>query len=240
MSYITITIEEVVDSIVISPISNEDTVTITIQDAVYVVGGVGGGAVDSVNGQAGTVTLDTDNIGEGVINLYHTEDRVAATANVAANTTHRTATDNPHGVTKEQVGLSNVNNTSDLNKPVSTATQSALDAKISADGSVTTHSDVTDAGSGAIITGTERTKLNGIEAGATADQTGAEIITAIDTELGNTDWQGGGGGGGGWTRSFLSADVVATTAVETPPELIMEIPDAFLLSMAQIAGSVVE
>ena len=33
---------------------------------------------------------------------------------------------NPHQVTKAQVGLSNVDNTSDLNKPVSTATQAAL------------------------------------------------------------------------------------------------------------------
>ena len=35
----------------------------------------------------------------------------------------------------------------------------ANDAKVSADGSVTTHSDVTDAGSGAIITATERTQI---------------------------------------------------------------------------------
>lgn len=33
---------------------------------------------------------------------------------------------NPHKVTKAQVGLSNVNNTSDANKPISTATQTAL------------------------------------------------------------------------------------------------------------------
>lgn len=37
---------------------------------------------------------------------------------------------NPHGVTKAQVGLGNVDNTADINKPVSTATQSALDAKL--------------------------------------------------------------------------------------------------------------
>lgn len=37
---------------------------------------------------------------------------------------------NPHGVTKEQVGLGNADNTSDLEKPVSTAQQEALDRKI--------------------------------------------------------------------------------------------------------------
>lgn len=39
---------------------------------------------------------------------------------------------NPHSVTKEQVGLGNVDNTSDLDKPVSTATQTALNAKYDA------------------------------------------------------------------------------------------------------------
>ncbi|MFL0165586.1 pyocin knob domain-containing protein [Candidatus Clostridium helianthi] len=36
---------------------------------------------------------------------------------------------NPHGTTKADVGLSNVDNTSDLNKPISTAVQSALNGK---------------------------------------------------------------------------------------------------------------
>ena len=42
---------------------------------------------------------------------------------------HIAATNNPHSVTKAQVGLGNVDNTSDANKPVSSATQSALDGK---------------------------------------------------------------------------------------------------------------
>lgn len=37
---------------------------------------------------------------------------------------------NPHSVTKSQVGLSNVDNTSDVNKPVSTAQKAALDKKL--------------------------------------------------------------------------------------------------------------
>ena len=43
--------------------------------------------------------------------------------------THEGRKDNPHAVTKAQVGLGNVNNTSDLAKPISTATQNALDGK---------------------------------------------------------------------------------------------------------------
>lgn len=45
-------------------------------------------------------------------------------------TSHTSNTSNPHAVTKAQVGLSNVDNTSDVNKPISTATQTALDSKV--------------------------------------------------------------------------------------------------------------
>jgi len=50
-------------------------------------------------------------------------------ATVDAVRTHSTDTNNPHAVTKTQVGLSNVDNTSDLNKPISTLIQSALNLK---------------------------------------------------------------------------------------------------------------
>lgn len=46
-----------------------------------------------------------------------------------ARNTHESNKSNPHGVTKAQVGLGNVDNTSDVNKPISSATQAALDAK---------------------------------------------------------------------------------------------------------------
>lgn len=42
---------------------------------------------------------------------------------------HSQTSGNPHGTTKSDVGLSNVDNTSDVNKPVSTAQQTALDFK---------------------------------------------------------------------------------------------------------------
>ena len=45
-----------------------------------------GGAVDSVNGQTGTVVLDTDDVSEGATNLYYTDARVSANSSVAANT----------------------------------------------------------------------------------------------------------------------------------------------------------
>jgi hypothetical protein len=65
-------------------------------------------------------------------------------------------------------------------------------AKVSANGSVTTHSDVTDAGSGAIITGAERTNLSnqsgvntGDEPTATTTAEGVvELATTAETDAG--------------------------------------------------------
>ena len=58
--------------------------------------------------------------------LTNLQNEVTNTLGTQINT-HTTNTNNPHSVTKAQVGLSNVDNTSDLNKPISTATQNALD-----------------------------------------------------------------------------------------------------------------
>lgn len=50
-------------------------------------------------------------------------------AEQTALSAHMARTDNPHAVTKAQVGLGNVDNTSDTDKPVSAAVQAALDLK---------------------------------------------------------------------------------------------------------------
>lgn len=49
--------------------------------------------------------------------------------NLSTLTGHTGNSSNPHGVTKAQVGLGNVDNTSDADKPVSTATAAALGGK---------------------------------------------------------------------------------------------------------------
>ena len=51
------------------------------------------------------------------------------TTNLKANIESPTFTGTVSGITKAMVGLANVDNTSDLNKPISTATQTALDLK---------------------------------------------------------------------------------------------------------------
>lgn len=59
--------------------------------------------VTSVAGKVGVITLDTDDVSEAT-NLYYTDVRVSANADVAANTTHRNTTGNPHATTAAQVG----------------------------------------------------------------------------------------------------------------------------------------
>lgn len=54
---------------------------------------------------------------------------IDAKADAATLTAHTSNVSNPHNVTKAQVGLANADNTSDANKPISTATQTALNAK---------------------------------------------------------------------------------------------------------------
>lgn len=71
------------------------------------------------------IPADTDDLSEGATNLYYTEARVSVNTDVAANSSHRAATDNPHAVTKAQVGLSNVPNTDATARANHTGTQAA-------------------------------------------------------------------------------------------------------------------
>ena len=59
---------------------------------------------------------------------------VTSPTNLDTVLSHLSNVSNPHSVTKSQVGLANVDNTSDAAKPVSTAQQAALDGKV--DGNV--------------------------------------------------------------------------------------------------------
>jgi hypothetical protein len=79
------------------------------------------------------------------------------------------------------VGLSDVDNTSDLNKPVSTATQTALNGKAD---SIHTHLDATGSVAG-FMSASDKTKLDGIASGATAN-TGT--VTSV---VGGTGLSGG-------------------------------------------------
>jgi len=82
------------------------------------------------------VSDDSDDITEGSVNLFLTSAERTKIANslttiTGSNHSQLTLDDgtNPHGTTKSDVGLSNLDNTSDANKPVSTAQQTALNLK---------------------------------------------------------------------------------------------------------------
>lgn len=75
----------------------------------------------------------TINVAISAASVPSSEEIIASLGYTPANdedlTNHVEDTSNPHGVTKTQVGLGNVDNTSDADKPVSTAQQTALNAK---------------------------------------------------------------------------------------------------------------
>ena len=110
--------------------------------------------IDSINAEISSINEDINELDEGKadkattlagygITDAYTKDEVNTELDkkldktVAAETyativnlnSHTSNTSNPHSVTKAQVGLGNVDNTSDLAKPISNATQAALDLK---------------------------------------------------------------------------------------------------------------
>ncbi len=70
-----------------------------------------------------SITTSFGKIRKAISQLMTNTTALNSKASTSALSSHTTSTSNPHGVTKSQVGLGNVDNTSDLSKPVSTATQ---------------------------------------------------------------------------------------------------------------------
>ena len=86
------------------------------------------------------LTLKADKADTYTKSEVDTKDLSVANTAQSNLTAHTSNTSNPHSVTKAQVGLGNVDNTSDANKPVSTAQQTALDGKVDKTGDVMTGS----------------------------------------------------------------------------------------------------
>jgi len=91
----------------------------------------------------GTVTLpSTTSIGSvsntEIAYLNGVTSDIQTQLNAKAPTADPTFTGTVSGITKSMVGLGNVDNTADADKPVSTATQTALDAKLSLSGGTMT------------------------------------------------------------------------------------------------------
>ena len=134
--------------------------------------------IDDLNPKASPVAGDQLEIDDGAGGSFKTtkaqlqaalQADVDAKADSSDLTAHENDTNNPHSVTHAQLPDNGTN------------THAQIDAHV--DGPVTDHTDVTSAGSGQIITATERTKLNGIEAGAQNNTnsnagTGAGLVLA--------------------------------------------------------------
>jgi len=87
--------------------------------------------IDDTSGLSQRIFINETNIGT-IGNLTTTAtDLVEAVNEVSTSLSGHESivTGNPHAVTQTEVGLANVDNTSDINKPVSTLTQTALDLK---------------------------------------------------------------------------------------------------------------
>jgi len=95
-------------------------------------------ATTNVHGIADTAALATKTYVDNADNLKSNIAGPTFTGTVTIPTLSVTTT--ATGITATMVGLGNVDNTSDANKPVSTATQTALDAKASLSGAVFTGS----------------------------------------------------------------------------------------------------
>ena len=102
--------------------------------------------------------------------------------------THIANTSNPHGVTKSQVGLGNADNTSDTNKPISTATQTALNAKVTANGAITgaTKTKITYDAKGLVTSATDATTADINDSTNRRYVTDAQLVVIGDTSGINT------------------------------------------------------
>ena len=94
------------------------------------------GLVTSVNGFAGVVVLDTDDISEGSVNFYYTDARVSAHPDVVSAITHIADMSNPHNT-----GLSNMASCtlSELNSLITDATLDSISGTRTPTVHATTH-----------------------------------------------------------------------------------------------------
>lgn len=109
-----------------------------VNDSIAAINGEGEGSINKVLSDAKAYTDQaTNNIQQQLTQEVDRATQAESTLN-ANLTAHIDRTDNPHKVTKVQVGLDKVDNTTDLEKPISVATQAALDQKAPIDSPIFT------------------------------------------------------------------------------------------------------
>ena len=137
--------------------------------------------------------------------------------------THVARADNPHTVTKAQVGLGAVDNTSDANKPISTATQTALNTKqgvLVSGTNIKTVEGQSLVGSGNIDLTKSDVGLNNVD--NTADSTknvlsAGKWTTSRNITIGNSTKSVDGAGNVAWTLAEIGAIGPASPALTGVP-----------------------
>lgn len=148
----------------------------------------GGDVVGPASSTADSVVLFSGTSGKDIkdgAKLLPTGNLVGTTdAQTLTNKTLTTpAITSPTGLVKADVGLGNVDNTSDANKPVSTATQTALNAKVTANSAITgaTKTKITYDANGLVTAGADATTAD------IADSTNKRYVTDAQlVVIGNT------------------------------------------------------
>lgn len=126
--------------------------------------------IDSVVGIEEGMVDNTDPHNPVILHDPKLENSISATSSDLE--LHKQNVSNPHAVTKAQVGLGNVDNTSDIDKPVSTLQQQAIDSAVSTHNeNNSAHSDI-------------RTQINNIVTGVT-EVTNALIAKNYNVTTGN-------------------------------------------------------
>lgn len=127
--------------------------------------------------------------------------------------TSPTFTGTVSGITSTMVGLGNVNNTSDASKPVSTATQTALNLKQDISGNQGGWTTVRVSGSNATTTGQSLVDITGLVSGTLSNSTMYEIEAVLDvtTSAVTTGTEYGIGAGGTGGAAVVSVVLTGTT-----------------------------
>ena len=160
--------------------------------------------VASFNGRTGPVAPQAGDYTAAQVGADPAGAAAAAVANHRADPNAHVGYAKTTDLTKVAVGLGNVDNTSDASKPVSTATATALSAKLDA--------------ADARITGQVRERLNplgNVSGTATADLASGSYVTA--TATGACTWTFAGGAAAGFATAFTLQLTNGGTGAQTFP-----------------------